>query len=167
MMKKKLSNFFLLLLTFFIPFALFSESEVPHSSSENLKEESLPDDYYSLDPYFDHYQNENRVDNHLKEGDNFQAKFLNMLFILSLLIGFMILASWLLKRMMKARITQINQASYIKVLETRQLSPKSTLYFIEIEEERVLVGESQAGLHLIAAFRSNIEISGENHRDRN
>ncbi|HYG40740.1 MAG TPA: flagellar biosynthetic protein FliO, partial [Cytophagales bacterium] len=87
-----------------------------------------------------------------KESDNFQAKFLNMLFILGLLIGFMILASWALKRMMKARVTQINQTSLIKLLETRPLSPKSIVYLIEIENTKILVGESQNGLNYLASF---------------
>ena len=57
------------------------------------------------------------------ESDTFQAKFLNMLFILALLIGFMILASWALKRLMKTKINQLNTTNNIKVLETRYLSP--------------------------------------------
>lgn len=86
------------------------------------------------------------------EPDQFQAKFLHMIFILALLIGFMILASWALKRMMKARITQVNQTSLIKVLETRQLSPKSSLFLIEIEGKMVLIGESPTTLSHIASF---------------
>ena len=53
------------------------------------------------------------------ESDTFQSKFLNMLFLLALLIGFMLLASWALKRMMRTKITQLNTGSSIKILETR------------------------------------------------
>jgi flagellar protein FliO/FliZ len=81
-----------------------------------------------------------------KESDDFQAKFINMLVMLALLIGLMIAASWMIKRMMKTRTTQLNTSSSIKVLETRYLSPRSTLYLLEINGKGLLVGESHTGI---------------------
>lgn len=78
--------------------------------------------------------------------DDFQGKFVRMLFILVLLIAFMILASWALKRMMHTRVAQINDTSRIKLIETRTLSTRSTLYLLEIDDASFLVGESAAGL---------------------
>lgn len=104
----------------------------------------------------EHAEKKDTWGNVANEPDNFQAKFMNMLFILALLIAFMILASWMLKRMMRARITQVNQASFIKVIETRQLSPKSTLYFIQIENEYLLLGESPTTLSHIASFPAEV-----------
>ena len=150
-MLKNYLNFLLLSMTLFFTTNLQSQIEEANKDTE-IKKEIPYDNSYFQDSQSEYYLKEEPINNHLKEGDNFQAKFLNMLFILTLLIGFMILASWLLKRMMKARITQINQASYIKILETRQLSPKSVLYFIEIENKKVLIGESQTGLHFISNF---------------
>lgn len=83
------------------------------------------------------------------ETDSFPAKFLNMLFILGLLIGFMILASWALKRMMKTRLTQLNTTSAIKVVETRSLSPRSTLYLLEIQGKTLLIAESPTTISLL------------------
>ena len=80
-----------------------------------------------------------RVEN---ESDTFQAKFFNMLFILALLIGFMILASWALKRLMKTKLTQLNTGSSLKVLETRYLSPRATLYLVEVQNRTLLIAES-------------------------
>jgi flagellar biogenesis protein FliO len=79
--------------------------------------------------------------------DDYHTKFTNMLGILALLISFMILASWAIKRMMKTRISQLNTQSSIKVLETRYLSPKSTIYLLDVMGQAILVGESSAGLH--------------------
>ena len=76
------------------------------------------------------------------ETDNFQTKFFNMLLLLGLLIGFMILASWALKRMMKTKMTQLNTASDIKLLETRYLSPRATLYLIQVQNQSLLIAES-------------------------
>lgn len=86
------------------------------------------------------------------EADSFQTKFFNMLFILGLLIGFMILASWALKRMMKSKITQLNTASSIKVLETRYLSPRATLYLVEVQDQSFLIAESPTTVTYLTAF---------------
>lgn len=136
-MKKNCLLNMLLFFVFFFPFFAFSQTDQPQ------RQDILQEDIYQVEPWSAQPS---------KEGDNFQAKFLNMLFILGLLIAFMILASWALKRMMKARVTQINQASLIKVLETRTLSPKSLVYLIEIEGEKILIGESQNGLTYLASF---------------
>lgn len=87
-----------------------------------------------------------------QEGETFQSKFVRMLVILALLIGFMILAAWTLKRMMKTRVNQLNVASSIKVLETRTLSPRSTLYLIEVEGQNFLIAESPNMVSHLASF---------------
>lgn len=91
------------------------------------------------------------------EKDDFQSRFIHMLTLLVLLIGFMILASWALKRMMNSRVTQINQSSVIKVIETRHLSPKATLHLVDINGETVLIAESPSSVTHIASFRSPLE----------
>ncbi|WP_042279315.1 MULTISPECIES: FliO/MopB family protein [unclassified Candidatus Protochlamydia] len=92
------------------------------------------------------------IDPELTETDHFQAKFMNMLFILGLLISFMLLASWMLKRMTKSKVTQMNQASSIKILETRHLTPRSTIYLIEVKGQHLLIGESVAGVSHLATI---------------
>ena len=86
------------------------------------------------------------------ETDSFETKFLNMLFVLGLLIGFMILASWALKRMMKSKITHLNTASSIKILETRYLSPRATVYLIEVQDRSFLIAESPTAVTYLGAF---------------
>lgn len=88
------------------------------------------------------------------EADDFQSKFMNMLFMLGLLIGFMLFASWLLKRMSRSRVTNLNQGSDIKVLETRYLSPRATLYLLDIHGKNILIAESPMGVSHISSFRS-------------
>lgn len=87
-----------------------------------------------------------------KEEESFEAKFFNMLFILGLLIAFMILASWALKRMMKSKVSQLNTASSIKVVESRYLSPKATLHLVEVEDQLILIAESPSAVTHLAAF---------------
>lgn len=85
-------------------------------------------------------------------GESFEAKFVRMLVILGLLIGFMVLAAWALKKMMKTRVEQLNTASSIKVLETRALSPRSSLYLIEVEGKTLLIAESPTMVSHVASL---------------
>jgi flagellar protein FliO/FliZ len=84
--------------------------------------------------------------------DTFQSKFLNMLFLLGLLIAFMILASWALKRLMKTKISQLNTSSSIKVLETRYLSPRATLYLVDVQGQQLLIAESPTSVSCLASL---------------
>jgi flagellar biogenesis protein FliO len=86
------------------------------------------------------------------EGETFQAKFIRMLVLLGLLIGFMILASWALKRMMKTKVDPLNIDRVIKLLETRYLSPRATLHLVEIEGQRFIIGESPTAMTHIASL---------------
>ncbi|MBA2368992.1 MAG: flagellar biosynthetic protein FliO [Candidatus Protochlamydia sp.] len=95
------------------------------------------------------------------EPDDFQSKFMNMLFMLGLLIGFMLFASWLLKRMSRSRVTNLNQGSDIKVLETRYLSPRATLYLLDLHGKNILIAESPMGVSHISSFRSLEEDDNE------
>lgn len=81
-----------------------------------------------------------------KEPEDFQAKFMHMIFMLGLLIGFMLLASWFIKRMVRTRSEQLNTTSNIKVLESRYLSPKATIHVLEILGDGYVVAESPGGI---------------------
>ncbi len=92
------------------------------------------------------------------EGENFGSKFVRMLVILGFLVGFMILAAWMLRRMMRTRVDQLNTSSSIKVLETRALSSRSTLYLIEVEGQTLLIAESPTMVsHVASLERSSQE----------
>ncbi len=91
----------------------------------------------------------------LPQETSFEAKFFHMLFILALLIAFMFVASWALKRMMRSKTTQLNTASQIKLIESRCLSPRATLHLVEVDEKRVLISESPTAVGLIAILSSS------------
>jgi flagellar biogenesis protein FliO len=73
---------------------------------------------------------------------HFLAEFLYMMFMLGLLIGAVLFATWFLKRMVNTRLTQLNESSNIKVIEKRTLSPKSSLYLLEIDGKEIILAES-------------------------
>lgn len=118
------------------------EQSFDGSSLEPVRHRSDPSQFDSdpLSTHLDPFETDSPVPT--KETDSFQTKFLNMLLILGLLIGFMILASWMLKRMTRTRADQVNQSSSIRVLETRSLSPRSTIYLLDIRGQGIVVAET-------------------------
>lgn len=135
------------------------ENSTDHSSIEqDVDHSDKSSDLTPVDYDIDHRDlPDTWPENITHEADSFQTKFFNMLFILGLLIGFMILASWALKRMMKSKMTQLNTASSIKVLETRYLSPRATLYLVEIQDQSFLIAESPTNVTYLATLPAQTE----------
>ena len=64
----------------------------------------------------------------IKGDSRFFDEFLNMLFYLGLVVLFILILVWFLKRVSTAGLEQGNKVSAIKIVEKRSLSPKTTLY---------------------------------------
>lgn len=175
---------YLLLPLFFLnilclPITLFSQEDLEKEHSQRSKNSFILDsllsegenDAVSIDPnqiedqpflknYSDPHEIPEAWPNQVeRESDTFQAKFFNMLLILALLIGFMMLASWALKRMMRSKMTNLNTAGNIKVLETRYLSPRATLYLVEVRDQNFLIAESPTHVTYLATFNPEQEES--------
>lgn len=86
------------------------------------------------------------------EGDRFFKEFLNMLFSLGLILGFLLLATWLVKRFANTRMAQVNESSGIKIVEKRSLSPRATIYVLDILGSLVVVAESHTGVTFLQKF---------------
>ena len=82
-------------------------------------------------------------------GSRFFEEFLNMLFMLGLLVGLLYVGTWIFKKMATTKMVQINETSSIKVLEQRALSTKSSLYIVEVEGKKIILGESINGITLL------------------
>jgi flagellar biogenesis protein FliO len=54
----------------------------------------------------------------------------------------LVITIWAFKRMVKNRAYLAEQRSSIKILEKKMLSPKTMLYLVEVEKEKVLIAES-------------------------
>jgi flagellar biogenesis protein FliO len=137
---------------FFLFLSFFTVYFVPVCSQK----EPINSNHFSENPSF--FKNLEKGDPFLQEAkttDSFQAKFLNMLLVLGLLVGFMVLASWSLKRMMKSRVTLLNNKSFIQILETRSLSPRSTLYLIELENKQLLLAETASAVTCLQVYDVN------------
>ena len=78
--------------------------------------------------------------------DRFFQEFMNMLTTLGLIVAAILFISWFLKKMVNSRIQQANTTSVIKIVEQRALSPKSSVYLIEIHGKQMVIGETVNGL---------------------
>ncbi len=84
--------------------------------------------------------------------DRFFGEAMHMFIALGVIICFLLLASWFVKRMLSTQIQQMNDTSRIKIHERRTLSAKSSLYLLEVENNTVLISESPAGVSLLGYF---------------
>lgn len=87
-----------------------------------------------------------------KQDDRFFTELLNMLSVLGIVIVVILATAWFLKRILNTRMQQINTISPIKILERRALTPKTTIYLIEINGKGIALAESQNGASLLAEF---------------
>jgi len=85
---------------------------------------------------------------------DFSNQLIQTLTSLGLVVLVMFGLAWALKKVLNQRMVQMNSTSAIKILEQRNLSPKSALYLLEAEGRTVLVGESAAGLVKLAELDS-------------
>ena len=86
-----------------------------------------------------------------EEGDSrFFQEFLSMLFSVGIILGAIFVLMWILKRMMNARMEQVNLKSSIKIIERRPLSPKTTIYILEIHGKTVTIADSHNGVALLS-----------------
>jgi len=111
----------------------------------------IPDSEGQLICQIDDTQNENNeniaTDQEVKEKTNnittnYQATFYRMIITLFVIVAFLFLTFYMLKRLSKTKMMTANASSSIKILEKRVISPKSVLYLIEVNKEKLLVSES-------------------------
>ena len=79
-------------------------------------------------------------------------EFVNMLTMLFFIVAFIVLTGWFLKRIMRSRLRQANSSNTIKILEKRNLTPKSAVYLLEVHGRTILVSESADGIQYLTEF---------------
>lgn len=86
------------------------------------------------------------------QGDKFYNEFLNMMATLGLIIIVMVVIAWIVRRFTQTRLEQINTSSSMKILESRAISAKSTLYLLEVEGTGYVMAEHAQGITKIGEF---------------
>lgn len=91
---------------------------------------------------------------------SFAMQFMHMLTTLGLLIGVVLLATWVLKRMMHTRVQQVNLTSSIKILEQRALTTKTVVSLVAIRGKEFAIAESGTTVTLLGTFGQEEENKG-------
>ena len=119
----------------------FSHAEAPvPSQNENSTINTSSDEVHTEDLKKDDVEGDSR----------FFQEFLSMLFSLGIILGAIFFLMWILRRMMNVRIEKVNLTSAIKVLERRPLSPKTTIYILNIYGKAVTIADSHNGVTLLS-----------------
>lgn len=83
---------------------------------------------------------------------DYAADFLKMFFWLFVVVVFLLVSTFFLKKYTRSRMRLTNHTYGIKVLEKRSLNPKASLYLIDVLGKGLVIAESPQGIHLIAEF---------------
>ncbi len=88
----------------------------------------------------------------IPQGD-FGAAFAKMLLSLILLIALLWGTVYILRRLIHRRLQSGSATQSIQVVEKRMISPKTTLYLLDVEGETILMAESQLEVKKLSASR--------------
>lgn len=80
------------------------------------------------------------------------AAFAKMFLTLIALVILLFLSYWFLRRLIQNRLQKGVGAAAIQILEKRMISPKTTLYLIEVEHKKILVAESHLEIKRLEGF---------------
>ena len=97
-----------------------------------------------------------------EDTSRFLSEFMNMLATLGLVLCFILIAAWFLKRMLNTRMEQANVSSLIKVIERRALSPKTAIYLLEIQGKTLIISETAHGVTRLDSYNSPEEEEAAN-----
>lgn len=139
---KKICAFFIFLTLFFNYSATLISEEMPPSSHEVIPHATTPSPF----PFEDIKQEQLQ-----SSDDHFISDFMNMLASLGLIIAFIFIVSWFLKKFLNTRLQQMNNTSAIKIIEKRSLTPKSAVYLLEINDKSLIIAESANGVTLLSS----------------
>lgn len=119
----------------------------------NLNADPLPSEEAKTSAHPPKNYFEIKVDD--KEGDRFLSEFINMMTTLGIIVAIILIATWFLKKMMNTRMEQLNTTSEIKIIEKRLLTPKTSLYLIDIHGTGFILAESLNGVTSLGSFNVN------------
>lgn len=118
----------LMIIMFSLSTNLFSDMTTADDSIAQLIEQELSGDAASTSTEF-----------------NYWNEFLQMILSLGTVVIILLFVAWFLRRFINKKVLQGNQSNEIKIIERRMLSPKSTLYLLEVKDKLLLVSDSANG----------------------
>ena len=86
----------------------------------------------------------------LADPSNYETTLFKMLLTLGGLLALVLLTVWALKKLSHGRLGGFGTQKKIMVLERKPISPKTTLYYLELEGKKILMAESQIEVRMIS-----------------
>jgi len=92
---------------------------------------------------------------------SFGDSIVRMVVVLGMLLGALVIALWLVKRLLRTRLPE---GTTIDVEGSRQLEPGKRLYIVRVEGQRLLVGCGPGGFDALAVLGPKASFSETLHR---
>jgi flagellar biogenesis protein FliO len=89
----------------------------------------------------------------LPPGD-YGAALVKMFLSLIALVALLSITFWFVRRLIQNRLQKGVGVQSIHILEKRMISPKSILYLIEVDNQKVLIAESQLEIRRLETFEN-------------
>ncbi|WP_194844322.1 FliO/MopB family protein [Candidatus Clavichlamydia salmonicola] len=92
---------------------------------------------------------------------SFRGEFIKMILSLAVLVVILIFGLRIIKRYLASRTQQSNRGSFIKILDRRPLSAKSSIYLISVCNRGLLISDSGGQISLLTEFVDLNDIEGQ------
>lgn len=141
----------ILILGLLLPSLTHSQEATPQSR-DNLTEEQRAELFKKPGKDEPVFPFEDLISKPMKTNEGVFSDVLNMLSTLGMIVGFILIVAWLLRRLLNTRIEQMNENSAIRILERRQISAKSIVYLIEVGNRHLVLAESHQGIVKVTEY---------------
>ncbi len=139
---------FKILLTYLLIFSpiadssVFAQVEIQNNESKQAEE--------VLKEKFPSYIAKELEKTETESDSRFYEEFFKMLLYLGLIIIFLLIVVWFLKKAQGARTSQLNQTSAIKILDSRTLTTKTNIYVLSIYDKIIMIADSVNGVSVLS-----------------
>lgn len=86
---------------------------------------------------------------------DFGAAFAKMILTLLALVALLAVTFWFIRRLIQQRLQKGVGEQSIRVIEKKMISPKTMLYVVEIENQKILIAESHLEIKKIQNLSDN------------
>ena len=83
---------------------------------------------------------------------DFGAAFAKMILTLIALVALLAITFWFVRRLIQQRLQKGTGEQTIQIIEKKMISPKTMLYVVEIENQKILIAESHLEIRKIHNF---------------
>lgn len=135
---------------------IFSSLSANQDNKEKKIEHSTQEKQESQKPKVSSPYEQSNMD---LEPFSFWGQFSKMMLALFFILILVLIGSWVLKKTVATRMQNLNKQNQIKIIERRALHPKASLYLLEVENKKILVGESTQGIHKLAELSPTTDFS--------